>query len=677
MGLMNAAMAMPLAVVAFAIGRYSRRPALAHILWVVVLLKLLTPPLVQVPIGWQLDLTLVSQQPTVDAAAILENNSSIQRAIEPPLKARGTADLIPGGFRDETDGRLPSNASIANEIAVPAHPWVVHTSLAARLRSSGLTFLRSFPALWLTGAVTTLVLLACRAWGFHRFLAAAGETDSAFSRRLVELARRTGLKSAPRLVVVHGTISPMLWGAGPATQLLFPARLARELSPSACDALLLHELAHFSRGDQWVRVLELAARVLFWWHPVVWWACREIEASEEQCCDAWVVERQSGTPRSYAEALLATIDFLSGQPLALPPVASGLGDVPLLRIRLMQIMRGETTAGLSPKVRLSVVIAALCLLPTAPALFGASVRPMPAASTTTASAPLLSDDNATPAVKSPASSLSQTSDSSASTAAAQSRPPVKLDLPIEFRPAAIVTASAFSPDGNYRLERRKGADVTLASQTSDFRLNMANHQVLCAAFAPDSRSFITGHADSQVRVWDSQTGGQTLALKGSSAAIWSISVTANETGGLWVAAGAQDGSVLIWDLVSGDEVARLSPSVAAVSCLRWSHGGDQLAISFGDFSDHDHAALFVWSPHSNAASFEAMLDKPVAALAWLPGDKDLVTADWAGEAQVWRLEDDSPPYRISLGTNAKQVVEAAHWSPDCPLLSAWLASGSP
>src|SRR5438046_913360 len=49
-GLGNAVAATALALVAAALGRIARRPALAHALWLLVLLKLLTPPLVWLPL---------------------------------------------------------------------------------------------------------------------------------------------------------------------------------------------------------------------------------------------------------------------------------------------------------------------------------------------------------------------------------------------------------------------------------------------------------------------------------------------------------------------------------------------------------------------------------------------------------------------------------------------------
>ena len=51
-GLSNALMAAVLALPAAAVARLGRRPALAHALWLLVLLKLITPPLIPIPILW-------------------------------------------------------------------------------------------------------------------------------------------------------------------------------------------------------------------------------------------------------------------------------------------------------------------------------------------------------------------------------------------------------------------------------------------------------------------------------------------------------------------------------------------------------------------------------------------------------------------------------------------------
>src|SRR5437764_4926037 len=49
-GLWNVALAAALALVVFGIGRAWRRPAVLHCLWLLVLLKLLSPPLLPLPV---------------------------------------------------------------------------------------------------------------------------------------------------------------------------------------------------------------------------------------------------------------------------------------------------------------------------------------------------------------------------------------------------------------------------------------------------------------------------------------------------------------------------------------------------------------------------------------------------------------------------------------------------
>src|SRR5262245_34464816 len=50
--LLNALLVVPLALLAAAVSRLVCRPALAHALWLLVLLKLLTPPLLTLPVTW-------------------------------------------------------------------------------------------------------------------------------------------------------------------------------------------------------------------------------------------------------------------------------------------------------------------------------------------------------------------------------------------------------------------------------------------------------------------------------------------------------------------------------------------------------------------------------------------------------------------------------------------------
>jgi hypothetical protein len=147
---------------------------------------------------------------------------------------------------------------------------------------------------------------------------------------------------------------------------LVPASLLERFTLEQWDTLLAHELAHLRRGDPWVRMLELAALALYWWHPVVWWARRELREAEEQCCDAWVVWALPGAAEMYATTLVVAVTYLSGARSALPVAASGVGQKHLLKRRLTMIMRGTTPRGLSAAGSFAVLALAAILLPLHP-----------------------------------------------------------------------------------------------------------------------------------------------------------------------------------------------------------------------------------------------------------------------------------------------------------------------
>ena len=102
-----------------------------------------------------------------------------------------------------------------------------------------------------------------------------------------EVIRRGGLVAFPT-ETVYGLGANALDAA--AVQRIFEAK-----GRPATDPLIVH-IAHMGQLGL------VAAHVLFWWHPVVWWARREIEAAEEACCDAWVVKHQAGSRRGAGAA---------------------------------------------------------------------------------------------------------------------------------------------------------------------------------------------------------------------------------------------------------------------------------------------------------------------------------------------------------------------------------------
>jgi beta-lactamase regulating signal transducer with metallopeptidase domain len=328
LGLWNAAAAAVLALAAAALARLCRRPALAHTLWVLVLLKLVTPPLVPFALPWPAEgfSGLVATEPLL------------------PVVAR---DADPVEWPD-LDAEAPAVGEGTSAPPPAPSPWWW------------------VGAVWLAGSVLWLGWVAVQVARFRRALRFARRAPGDLQVMAADLARRLGLRRCPAVWLVPGAVSPMVWALGRAPCLLFPSGLLEHLDERGKAALLAHELAHVRRGDHWVRLLELAVTGLYWWHPVVWWARRELHEVEEQCCDAWAVWATGGEGRPYALALLQAVAFVSRSRLPLPAGASGVGQLSHLKRRLAMVMQGKTSRTLS-WAGLVAIGMVLLLLPLFPA----------------------------------------------------------------------------------------------------------------------------------------------------------------------------------------------------------------------------------------------------------------------------------------------------------------------
>lgn len=154
---------------------------------------------------------------------------------------------------------------------------------------------------------------------------------------------------------------------------LVPAIEGRRWTPAWRAAVLAHEAAHVRRGDPWLQALAEVACVLYWFHPLVWLAARQLRTERELAADDDVL--RAGVPASdYAELLMA----LGSLPVAAPRTGAVL---PLLtpaglKARLLGIIDDQRRRGLSRAARLTLGVAGLGLfVPTASAVLVAGGPP--------------------------------------------------------------------------------------------------------------------------------------------------------------------------------------------------------------------------------------------------------------------------------------------------------------
>jgi beta-lactamase regulating signal transducer with metallopeptidase domain len=370
-GLSNALVASLLALLVAAASAFCRRPALTHALWLLVLIKLITPPLFSIPVSWSTQTDAASVKGTEVAATA---RSSLSVLDWPDGDMASTDDIAQSDKTPPVDAAPSETTPLLADSRGPAQPLlspseetsagpvteVDRTETVSRLGKP------IAAVAWLAGTLIWLVILVARGSRFRAVGRWARPAPADVVGVARELAARLGLRQCPAIAFLPARVSPLLGGLGWRPVLFLPEELWQRLSHEQRATLLAHELAHLRRHDRWVRALEVLATGLYWWHPVVWWARRELREAEEQCCDAWVVSLLPRATRAYATALVETLDFLAEDPLALPVAASGLGPIHDLRRRLTMIMRGGTPRSLSSAGFFLVVALGAILLPLVP-----------------------------------------------------------------------------------------------------------------------------------------------------------------------------------------------------------------------------------------------------------------------------------------------------------------------
>src|SRR5437763_1849549 len=198
-GLSNCVMALALAVVAASAGRWCRRPAVTHGLWLLVLLKRTTPPPAFVPVA--------PPEPDPPAAAPALALAPVPLPI-PGLPQRGERPIRPdvAPVEDGPDAWANPGPADLPEPPVPELPIMPAQlpPLPAVLAGYGIPWPAIALALWLGGSACRFVLALGRIRRFQRLLRHATAAPTELQAEAEALAARLGLARCPRVLLVHG-----------------------------------------------------------------------------------------------------------------------------------------------------------------------------------------------------------------------------------------------------------------------------------------------------------------------------------------------------------------------------------------------------------------------------------------------------------------------------------------
>ncbi len=311
-GITNAVIVIPLAILALLIGSKNKNPHISHLLWLLVLVKLITPSFFH---------------------------------------------LIIPGTPSPILNPLPLDPSITSSTTLSLDSAA--NDLNQKLLSSKILL----TGLWFTGTIVLLIFSLTKAFFFHRqLLASCQPAPAEVKNKARQLASALKLKKLPTIHTTSASLTPLVWWLGGRIHLVLPQNILQKMPPHEWQWCLAHELAHIKRRDHLVRWIEWASGLAFWWNPLMWLARKKLRAAEEICTDSLVLNTFQTNARSYAQSILNTLEALAPPAFRPPAMASEINSGGNLEKRMKHILNQNPSR--KPRIlQICVLLASTAFLP--------------------------------------------------------------------------------------------------------------------------------------------------------------------------------------------------------------------------------------------------------------------------------------------------------------------------
>jgi len=151
---------------------------------------------------------------------------------------------------------------------------------------------------------------------------------------------------------------------------------------------------------------------------------------------------------------------------------------------------------------------------------------------------------------------------------------------LEFAPWELVTAIAWSPDGN-SLAVSAGEQIHLYSKDSFREYPVLDSRIWSSSlvFSPEGDRLASAGRDGKIRVWDWAAGEELLAIQAHKKGCNAVAYSPD---GSYLASAGNDGMVRIWDPASGKLVSEMIGGAFGIPAIAFTPDGSGLAIANGD-----------------------------------------------------------------------------------------------
>ncbi|MBX5449408.1 WD40 repeat domain-containing serine/threonine protein kinase [Thermogemmatispora sp.] len=234
-----------------------------------------------------------------------------------------------------------------------------------------------------------------------------------------------------------------------------------------------------------------------------------------------------------------------------------------------------------------------------------------------------------------------------------------------------------------RLTSRSTAAATLAQRTPTpiitrclYQGHRRNNGIYAVAWSPDGQLIASSGADGSVQIWEALSGRLLQLCQGHRGPIYGLAWSPD---GQCLASAGRDGTVRLWSLSSGKELTSYQGHTSYVYGVAWSPDGQALA------SASDDGTVHVWTaanPGEN--SVYRAHHHSVKAVAWSPDGQRLASGGGDCTLRIWpRPTTRGRSFFTSWLLARKQVnchgqqrrIDAIAWSRDGRYIAVARAGG--
>jgi beta-lactamase regulating signal transducer with metallopeptidase domain len=244
--------------------------------------------------------------------------------------------------------------------------WAIYPAVSDASTSVPNTSFHPLVLFWLTGAALALGLWLPKlrtSWN-------SSESAEDFEQRaFVRLKELVGVGKHVQLRFCGALAEPLLAGfLNPVV--MIPSGLVRQLSPAELDSVILHELSHAKRRDNWTAAFAHAITCVFWFYPLLWWMEKRLHQERELACDEMVI-RSGAAVDDYVAGILKVCEFRLNEDVAGISAVSGSN----LKNRMEVVMSLSSQGPLPhiPKALVAILAAGIVSLPLGIGLVTASI----------------------------------------------------------------------------------------------------------------------------------------------------------------------------------------------------------------------------------------------------------------------------------------------------------------